>query len=260
MAVPDPVRPRRTVRGGGVRRPGAGHGAGPQGARRARPGRPPRVAPRRRRRHGPRRPLGGAGRAGAGPVAGRQRPLPGPRPDPGHHRAGRCSPACGGSARPCRVAAATAAGGAGPGRPRRRGAPGEPRRLDAVLGPSPGAAGGPAAAGARRGVRRRADDGVPPRARRSALSRRSGWESSRSRSWRPPADIPTERKVPEHAFRRNRARTNVCAWSPSGSVVAPSGSASSDPEEAIRPGKPMPVAGETVHVTAALGSRDHGAA
>jgi hypothetical protein len=56
-------------------------------------------------------------------------------------------------------------------------------------------------------------------------------------------------KLRGFVFRANQARSNVCAWSPSGSVVAPRGSAPSDPRAAIRPGKPMPVAGETAHVT-----------
>ena len=55
------------------------------------------------------------------------------------------------------ASAATAARRAGPGRSRRRGAPREPRRFDALPEPSPGAAGRPAAARPRRGLRRRAD-------------------------------------------------------------------------------------------------------
>ena len=193
--------------------------------------RPARAAPRRRRRSGPRRPPGRPGRAGAGAVAARP----------------ACAPAATTRPRssPCGPPRLLRAGGYGPPWPRRccdcgracvdqaglgaeeRRAPTSPARCAARPGPAP--AGGPAAAGPRRGLRRRADHRCH-RARGAARARgRRASESSRSRWSPPPAGVPTATgSLRGTAFRRNQARTNVCAWSPSGSVVASVGTPRSD--------------------------------
>ena len=145
------------------------------------------VAPRRRRRRGSCRPRHRAGRAGPGAVAPGERALARPRPDPGHHRSGRGTAAGDRSIRHGGAVAAAATRGAGPGRSRRRAAPGQPRRLDAVPEPSPRAARRAAPASPRRGLRRRADHGCH-RARGPARARggRTGGRRDRGGGGDPP--------------------------------------------------------------------------
>ena len=107
----------------------------------------------------------------------------------------------------------------------------------------------------------------PPRARPSGRSRRSVCTWPGSPPWPPRAgDLrPTGRLGTAH-FRTPRFRpaerpTSVGPWSPSGSVVA----SSRHPGPGRPGGKPMPVAGETVHVRLVRpeprsGAADHGAA
>ena len=113
-----------------------------------------------------------------------------------------------------------------------------------------------------RGLRRRADH-RRHRARgpAGAGGRRAWGRRDRGRGGDPPTVARRNGEFRGHAFRRDRGRTNVCAWSPSGSVVASSRERLDPIRGAIRPGKPMPVAGETAHVSRGPRcARDHGAA
>ena len=95
----------------------------------------------------------------------------------------------------------------------------------------------------RRGLRRRASRPGPPRGRPSGRSRRSGCRPWRSRRSPPRAGL-------DCLLAADVRGASVVSWSPSGSVVAS--------RRGLLCGKPMPVAGETVHVSPS--QDDHGAA
>ena len=191
--------------------------------------------------------------AGAGAVAAGQHAGPRARADPRGHRAGRaacCGPA--GADVAVRAAAALASRGRRPGRARRRGPRGQPGRVDVLPRARPAAPRPAPSAGPRgRALRRRAHD---RRDRPRGAARAGGRGARRWRRWRPsPRRAGGCRTGRGAEGRIVRARASVAAgrptsvgsWSPSGSVVA----SSRRPAPAGRPGgKPMPVAGETVHV------------